>query len=61
MSDRIFDTGTDDINTEVIDGVMRITLNRPERRNAMSDGMLQGLVASLGDAEVATDVSKYND
>ncbi len=56
MSDRIFDTGTDDINTEVIDGVMRITLNRPERRNAMSDGMLQGLVASLGDAEVATDV-----
>jgi len=56
MSDRIFDTGTDDINTEVIDGVMRITLNRPERRNAMSDGMLQGLVASLSDAEVATDV-----
>jgi 2-(1,2-epoxy-1,2-dihydrophenyl)acetyl-CoA isomerase len=56
MSNRIFDTGTDDINTEVIDGVMRITLNRPERRNAMSDGMLQGLVASLGDAEVATDV-----
>jgi 2-(1,2-epoxy-1,2-dihydrophenyl)acetyl-CoA isomerase len=56
MPDRIFDTGTDDINTEVIDGVMRITLNRPERRNAMSDGMLQGLVASLGDAEVATDV-----
>ena len=31
MSDRIFDTGTDDINTEVIDGVMRITLNRPDR------------------------------
>ena len=56
MSNRIFDTGTDDINTEVIDGVMRITLNRPERRNAMSDGMLPGLVASLGDAEVATDV-----
>ena len=60
MSDRIFDTGTDDINTEVIDGVMRITLNRPERRNAMSDGMLQGLVASLGDAEVATDVGRLS-
>ncbi|MED5540877.1 MAG: enoyl-CoA hydratase-related protein [Actinomycetota bacterium] len=56
MSDRIFDTGTDDINTEVIDGVMRITLNRPERRNAMSDGMLQGLVASRSDAVVASDV-----
>ncbi|MEC9339493.1 MAG: enoyl-CoA hydratase-related protein [Actinomycetota bacterium] len=56
MSDRIFDTGTDDISTEVTDGVMRITLNRPERRNAMSNDMLRGLVASLGDAEVATDV-----
>jgi len=56
MSDRIFDTGTDDIATEVIGGVMRITLNRPERRNAMSEGMLRGLVASLADAEVATDV-----
>ncbi|MCS5683264.1 MAG: enoyl-CoA hydratase-related protein [Acidimicrobiales bacterium] len=56
MSDRIFDTGTDDISTEVTDGVMRITLNRPERRNAMSNDMLRGLVASLGDAEVAADV-----
>ena len=56
MSDRIFDTGTDDISTEVTDGVMRITLNRPERRNAMSNEMLRGLVASLGDAEVAADV-----
>ncbi|MEC8922416.1 MAG: enoyl-CoA hydratase-related protein [Actinomycetota bacterium] len=56
MSDRIFDTGTDDISTEVTDGVMRITLNRPERRNAMSNDMLEGLVASLGDAEVAADV-----
>ena len=55
MSDRIFDTGTDDISTEVTDGVMRITLNRPERRNAMSNDMLRGLVASLGDAEVAAD------
>ena len=56
MSDRIFDTGTDDISTEVTEGVMRITLNRPERRNAMSNDMLRGLVASLGDAEVAADV-----
>ena len=35
---------------------MTITLNRPERRNAMSDAMLTGLVASLDDAETATDV-----
>ena len=56
MSNRTFDTGTEDIRTEIVDGVMTITLNRPERRNAMSDAMLTGLVASLDDAETATDV-----
>ena len=56
MADRIFDTGTDDISTEVTDGVMTITLNRPKRRNAMSNPMLQGLVGSLAAAEVASDV-----
>ena len=56
MSDRIFDTGTDDIRSEVLEGVMTITLNRPERRNAMSSAMLKGLVASLADAETASDV-----
>jgi len=56
MADRIFDTGTDDISTEVTDGVMTVTLNRPKRRNAMSNPMLQGLVGSLADAEVASDV-----
>ena len=56
MADRIFDTGTDDISTEVTDGVMTITLNRPKRRNAMSNPMLQGLVGSLADAVVASDV-----
>ena len=47
MADRIFDTATDHLLTEVNDGVMTITLNRPERRNAMSSEMLDGLVASL--------------
>ena len=56
MADRVFDTGTDDIAVEVTDGVMTITLNRPERRNAMSTEMLDGLVAALADAETATDV-----
>ena len=56
MSDRIFDTGTDDIRSEVVEGVMTITLNRPERRNALSSAMLRGLVASLADAETASDV-----
>ena len=56
MSDRIFDTGTDDIRSEVLEGVMTITLNRPERRNAMASSMLMGLGASLADAERASDV-----
>ncbi|MDE0135996.1 MAG: enoyl-CoA hydratase-related protein [Acidimicrobiaceae bacterium] len=56
MADRVFDTGTDDIVVEVTEGVMTVTLNRPERRNAMSNEMLDGLVASLADAESASDV-----
>ena len=56
MADRTFDTGTEEILTEVSDGVMTITLNRPDRRNALSTAMLDGLVASLADAEVASDV-----
>ena len=56
MSPRIFDTGTEDLRTEISEGVMTITLNRPERRNALSDAILEGLIASLADAETATDV-----
>lgn len=56
MADRIFDTGTDDIAVEITDGVMTVTLNRPDRRNAMSTPMLEGLVAALADAETASDV-----
>ena len=56
MADRVFDTGTDDIAVEVTDGVMTVTLNRPERRNAMSTPMMDGLVAAIADAEVASDV-----
>ena len=35
MSNRAFATGTEDIRTEKVDGVMTLTLNRPERQNAM--------------------------
>lgn len=56
MADRVFDTGTDDIAVEVTDGVMTITLNRPDRRNAMSTPMMNGLVAAIADAEGASDV-----
>lgn len=37
------DTGTEHLLAEVGDGVGVVTLNRPERRNALSDQMLQAL------------------
>ena len=36
------------------DGVRRITLNRPERRNAMTPEMQTDLIAAMGEA-VASD------
>ncbi len=55
-TDRVFDTGTDDLLVDVADGVMTITLNRPERRNALSTPMMNALMAALADAETASDV-----
>src|SRR4029078_10545866 len=34
---------TDEVLYEVDDGVARVTINRPERRNSMSYGVMQGL------------------
>src|ERR1700712_5712989 len=34
----------------VSDGVARVTINRPERRNAMSFGVMQGLRDAMGRA-----------
>ena len=54
---RTIDTGTEHLTAEVgDDGVAVITMNRPERRNAVTDGMLAGLAAALVDVEVAPDV-----
>jgi 2-(1,2-epoxy-1,2-dihydrophenyl)acetyl-CoA isomerase len=51
------ETGTDHLIAEVgDDGVAVITMNRPERRNAMSNPMLSGLASALADAETADDV-----
>jgi 2-(1,2-epoxy-1,2-dihydrophenyl)acetyl-CoA isomerase len=50
------DTGTDDLLADVADGVVTITMNRPERRNAMSGAMNQALARVLADAEVSDDV-----
>jgi 2-(1,2-epoxy-1,2-dihydrophenyl)acetyl-CoA isomerase len=56
MGDRTLDTGTDDLQAEVRSGVGVITLNRPERRNAMSPAMIGALRAALDDFETAADV-----
>jgi 2-(1,2-epoxy-1,2-dihydrophenyl)acetyl-CoA isomerase len=50
------DTGTDHLLARVDDGVAVITLNRPERRNALSEPMLNALAKTLFDAEMSDDV-----
>ena len=38
------------------DGVARITINRPERRNAMSWGVISGICDAVADAKADADV-----
>jgi len=56
MTKRTLDTGTQDVLAQVEDRVATITLNRPERRNALSGAMLRGLALALDEAERAADV-----
>ncbi len=53
---RIIETGSEHLTAEVADGVAIITMDRPERRNAMTGDMLDGLALALADVEVASDV-----
>ena len=54
---RTIDTGSEHLIAEVgDDGVAVITMNRPERRNAMTGGMTTGLATVLGEVETASDV-----
>ena len=41
------DTGTEDLRAEIDDGVAVITMNRPDRRNALSEAMVSALGAVL--------------
>jgi 2-(1,2-epoxy-1,2-dihydrophenyl)acetyl-CoA isomerase len=50
------DTGTDHLLGRVEDGVAVLTMNRPERRNALSTPMLAALASSLERLEVDDDV-----
>jgi 2-(1,2-epoxy-1,2-dihydrophenyl)acetyl-CoA isomerase len=50
------DTGTDELLARVEDGVAVLTLNRPERRNALTEPMLTALAATLRTVEADDDV-----
>lgn len=51
------DTGTNDLLASVEDGVATLTMNRPERRNALSSAMLTALGAQLLKFENDPDVA----
>ena len=50
------DTGTRDLLATLNDGVLTLTLNRPDARNAMSEAMNRALAEQLAWAEVAPSV-----
>ena len=50
------DTGTEDLLGNLDEGVLTLTLNRPEARNAMSGEMTAALALQLADAELNTKV-----
>lgn len=56
MPQRTIDTHTTDLLAHVEDGVAVLTMNRPERRNALSAAMLEALAKTLADCETASDV-----
>ncbi len=56
MSAQSIDTGTSDLLARQEDGVLTLTLNRPEARNALTRPMLTSLAAQLAEAELNNDV-----
>jgi 2-(1,2-epoxy-1,2-dihydrophenyl)acetyl-CoA isomerase len=50
------DTGTEDLQAHVEDGVAVLVLSRRERRNALTPAMLAGLACALTDVEADDDV-----
>jgi 2-(1,2-epoxy-1,2-dihydrophenyl)acetyl-CoA isomerase len=50
------DTGTTDLLARVVDGVGVLTLNRPDRRNALSGAMFTALARLLDEWEAADEV-----
>lgn len=56
MTSKTIDTGTNDLLASLEDGVLTLTMNRPEARNAMSGDMNGALQAQLAWAELAAEV-----
>ena len=56
MTKNKIDTGTDHLLAEMESGVLTITLNRPEARNAMSKELVLAFVDQLKNAQENTDV-----
>lgn len=56
MADRVIDAGTDVVRLEVSDGFGIITLNRPDRRNALHRDMYGPIKDVLADFATADDV-----
>jgi 2-(1,2-epoxy-1,2-dihydrophenyl)acetyl-CoA isomerase len=56
MTDKVIETGTEDLLAVVKSGVAILTLNRPAARNAMSGAMNQALRETLASVEVDPDV-----
>ena len=51
------ESGTRDLLVRVQDGVAVLTMNRPERRNALSSAMLEGLATALEEVEQNDEVA----
>ena len=56
MTARTIDTGTNDLLASLDAGVLTLTLNRPDARNAMSRDMNEALAAKLAWAELDPEV-----
>lgn len=52
MAAQMIDTGTNELLATLDAGILTLTLNRPEARNAMSGGMMAALKTQLEEAEL---------
>ena len=56
MSSGVIDTGTDHLLANLTGGILTLTFNRPDARNALSSELLQALGSQLADGEINPEV-----